>query len=230
MVQKKITKLILVSVGMGYFCFPFKPIYAADLEDFIGGVSNTRITSNPASTGLMDRWHLQYSGISYTGEITSRSFLDVITLDGLPATAVAPDGETELSGVHYQKANYTEGKISFVWPFSLFSLGVSTEGKSRSEKDGLYVNRSFQPLDDDTNATDATESFESSKFGLILGIPLNGWAFGIRYLWNEGSYRVSDLNPALFYQEDDISNQALVAQSFPSKPLSIPILKLNMVP
>ncbi|MBF0288779.1 MAG: hypothetical protein HQM14_13255 [SAR324 cluster bacterium] len=186
-----------------HFLFFSTFVLAAELEDFAGGVSNTRATINPASIGLIDRFHLEYvAGGNWYGKESSTnkelsSFASQFELNGADAVPLAPDGETRVSGIRYSKARIGILHFVFVWPLEDFSIGMGIDDYREIYKDADFLDFDGNPLNEVNNQTSSlTEKLDWNTWSYMVGMTLPGFSFGVRYNSHNFDHDISAFNAA----------------------------------
>ncbi|MBF0279232.1 MAG: hypothetical protein HQM13_15650 [SAR324 cluster bacterium] len=177
-------------------------------------MSNTRVTINPATVGLVDRFHFQYGVLGNTDASTKATkterelstFVDQFTLNREEASVLAPDGLTEVSGIEYEEARLSIFNMLFVWPFDEFSLGVSIDNQRQIYGNGSFLDLNGDPLTGTENETGASESFDYDTFSYLAGIAFKPFSLGIRYNIRTFNHNIKFLNPfALINQTNPLS-------------------------
>ncbi len=193
-------------------CLFSSALLAAELEDFVGGVSNTRVTINPATISLIDRFHLQYVlGGNLSGKATSTnkelsSFVDRFKLNGESAVVLAPDEETPVSGVRYSKAHVGILNLLFVWPLEDFSVGIGIDDQKEIYKEGVFLDFDGNELDEKTNDTGSLEeTLDWDTINYVGGITLPGFSIGIRYNQSTFTHSISFFNTSALALADDLT-------------------------
>ncbi|MBF0286538.1 MAG: hypothetical protein HQM14_01855 [SAR324 cluster bacterium] len=129
-------------------------IRAADLEDFVGGVSSARITTNPASVGLINSFHIQYDGAQYD----------------------APDstGQTFVSDSEYETGVVTQGSLIFAMPIEdWFSVGISFSGQfERYDSEVTLVEEIKR---------NSKEKITRLTSGFLIGMPFDLFTIGASF-------------------------------------------------
>lgn len=124
------------------------------MEDFVGGVSTARITTNPASVGLINRFHLQYDGAQYEAPETT--------------------GQTFVSDSEYEDGVVTQGSIIFAMPVEdWFSVGVKLSGQY-----DRYDSKSN--LVEDISRS-STEKITRITSGFLIGMPFDLFTIGASF-------------------------------------------------
>ena len=141
---------------------------AAELEDFSGGITNTRVTINPASVALIRRFHLQYNTFSSEESDTT--------------------GKLLISAPKYDEGIIQQGRLSTVVPFSFFALGYTVE-----EQNEKFRNKTTLPTRTTSIINETTNQRTQS---ITVGVSLPFLAFGMRYNLQSYSAEVKESGDA----------------------------------
>ncbi len=187
---------------------------AVELEDFAGGVSNTRVTSNPASVGLIDRLHLQYNWTSYQSGNVLPAFLDRGKVFGQDADpfVVSSDNDTaplvelaeQVESIEYSRGRVAGFTTTFVLPFDFASFGASVTFQHERYENGRYLDFEDNRISTDREGPEA-EEINTGSLAFLVGVPFQQFTVGAKLTRQTIVHSVVDLDPSFFAATDNLT-------------------------
>ncbi len=182
-------------------------LWAAGLEGFSGAITSARVTLNPASVALINRFHFQYEVAGYNTKDTELSgFTNRARLDNEEAFLVAPDTTNLIDAIEYSSGRVNTLNLAFVWPLDNLAFGIEYDFQGQFYKDAVFLDSDGTALSTILNPNTIEESIFRNTFAYSVGVVFPGLALGVRYNQRSILDQIKSYNPAEFVKASDFSD------------------------
>ncbi|MGK5090771.1 hypothetical protein WDW89_01995 [Deltaproteobacteria bacterium TL4] len=159
-------------------------LVAADLEDFTGGVTSTRVSENPASVALIGRNHIQYLSYSFSSSAIKPVYVEYFRVNDRETEIQGTDQNTEVKQIQYGEGTTNGKDLVVVTPFEYFSLGLGFTTQQSLYRDSVFLDENSNPIDEGSVYKATNAKYNKGATDYYLGIPFKTFSIGIkRQLW-----------------------------------------------